>query len=71
MIMSKSETRVGTKAVLASWLASVKHITYTKYSNLPTEDKLNIQKEYGARNKEVVRVAGQSNRTQEGTSATV
>jgi hypothetical protein len=46
-------------------------MTYTKYSHLPTVEKLAIQKEYGTRGKKEVRVPGQSNPTQEGTATTV
>jgi len=61
----------GTRAVLNSWLSAVKHMTYTKYSHLPTAEKLAIQKEYGTRGKKEVRVPGQSNLPQEGTATTV
>jgi hypothetical protein len=61
----------GTRAVLGSWLSTKKHMTYTKYSHLPTAQKLEIQTEYKGRGRENVREPGQSNPTQEGTPATV
>lgn len=61
----------GTRKVMASWLQMKKHMTYTKYSHLPTVEKVAIQKEYSGRGKESVREPGQSNRSQEGTEETV
>lgn len=61
----------GTRAVMGSWLSTVKHMTYTKYSHLPTAEKLVIQKAYGTRGKKEVREPGQSNIPQEGTPATI
>jgi hypothetical protein len=61
----------GTRAVLGSWLSTVKRMTYTKYSHLPTAQKLEIMKEYNQRGKKEVRVPGQSDPTQEGTTPTV
>ena len=61
----------GTRAVMGSWLSTVKRMTYTKYSHLPTVEKLAIQKEYGTRGKKEVRVPGQSHPTQEGTETAI
>lgn len=61
----------GTRAVLGSWLSTVKHMTYTKYSHLPTAQKLDIQKEYAQRGKKEVRVPGQSDQIQEGTAPAI
>lgn len=61
----------GTRAVFGSWLSQVKHMTYTKYSHLATPQKLEIQAAYKKRGKENVRVAGQSNQTQEGEAIPV
>jgi hypothetical protein len=71
MAQSESPQGKGTRAVLGSWLQTKKRMTYTKYSNLPTAEKVAIQKEYQGRGKESVREPGQSNRTQEGTPATI
>jgi hypothetical protein len=65
------QSRQGTKAVLGSWLSQVKGMTYSKYSSLPTAQKLAIQEEYGKRGRKEVRVPGQSNPTQEGAPPTV
>jgi hypothetical protein len=59
----------GTRAVLGSWLSTKKGMTYTKYSHLPTDQKLAIMKEYAGRGS--VREPGQVDRTQEGTPTTV
>lgn len=61
----------GTRAVMGSWLSTKKGMTYTKYSHLPTEQKLAIMKEYAGRGKGSVREPGQSNPTQEGTPTAV
>lgn len=61
----------GTRAVMGSWLSTVKHMTYTRYSRLPTVEKLAIQKEYGERGRKEVRVPGQSIKTQEGETPAV
>jgi hypothetical protein len=71
MAKSESPQGKGTRAVMGSWLSTKKHMTYTKYSQLPTSEKLVIQKEYGGRGKGSVREPGQSNPTQEGTPAAV
>jgi hypothetical protein len=62
-------SQVGTKAQLGQWLSRTKSMTYTRYSHLPTAEKLAIQKEYS--NKGVKRESGQSSASQEGASATV
>jgi hypothetical protein len=36
----------GTRGRFRSWLASVKNMTYSKYSTLKVEEKVAIQKEY-------------------------
>ena len=59
----------GTRTQLSSWLSMKKGMTYTKYSHLPTEKKLEIQKEYGQRGKK--NESGQSSETQEGASPAV
>lgn len=41
--------QIGTRAVLRSWLSTVKNMTYTKYSHMKPADKLVIMKEYGER----------------------
>lgn len=61
----------GTRAVLGSWLSTKKGLTYTKYSHLPTDQKLAIMKEYAGRGRGSVREPGQVDRTQEGASTTV
>lgn len=57
----------GSRSVFGSWLQTKKRMTYTKYSHLPTAEKVAIQKEYAGRGKESVREPGQVDRTQEGT----
>ena len=64
-------SKIGTKAVLGSWLSTKKGMTYTKYSHLPTDQKVAIQKEYAGRGRTSVREPGQSGTAQEGTSTTV
>ena len=71
MAQSDSPQGKGTRAVMGSWLSTVKHMTYTKYSHLPTAQKLEIQKEYGQRGRKEVRVPGESNQAQEGTETAV
>lgn len=71
MAQSESPQGKGSRSVFGSWLSSVKHLTYTKYSHLPTAEKLAIQKEYGTRGKESVRVPGQSRGTPEGAPAAI
>lgn len=61
----------GTRAVMGSWLSTKKSMTYTKYSHLPTDQKLAIQKEYAGRGRGTVREPGQVDRTQEGTPTAV
>lgn len=63
--------QLGTKGQLVSWLSTVKSMTYTKYSKLPTAKKLEIQKEYGERGRKEVRVPGQSNKAQEGETPAI
>jgi hypothetical protein len=62
-------SQVGTKAQLGQWLSGTKSMTYTRYSHLPTAEKLAIQKEYS--NKGVKRESRQSSAAQEGESAAV
>jgi hypothetical protein len=45
----KQQQTIGTRAVLRSWLSTVKNMTYTKYSHMKTAEKLSIMKEYGER----------------------
>jgi len=71
MAQSESPQGKGTRAVMGSWLSTKKGMTYTKYSHLPTAQKLAIQKEYAGRGKDSVREPGQSNRIPEGTPTTV
>lgn len=71
MAQSDSPQGKGTRGVMISWLSAVKHMTYTKYSHMPTVEKLAIQKEYGERGRKEVRVPGQSNQTQEGIETAV
>jgi len=56
---------------LGSWLSTKKGMTYTKYSHLPTDQKLAIMKEYAGRGRESVREPGQVDRTPEGTPTAV
>lgn len=42
-------SQTGTKALMGQWLMQHKKMTYSKYSQLPTAKKLEIQKEYGSR----------------------
>lgn len=58
MAQSDSPQGKGTRGVMISWLSAVKHMTYTKYSHMPTVEKLAIQKEYGERGRKEVRVPG-------------
>ena len=71
MAQSESPQGKGTRAVMGSWLLTKKRMTYTKYSHLPTAEKLAIQKEYTGRGRENVREPGQSSAAPEGTPATV
>ncbi len=71
MAQSESPGGKGTRAVMGSWLSVKKGMTYTKYSHLPTDQKLAIQKEYAGRGRTSVREPGQSSAAQEGTPATV
>jgi hypothetical protein len=71
MAQSDSPQGKGTRAVMGSWLSTVKHMTYTKYSHLPTTEKLAIQEEYGKRGRKEVRVPGQVNQAQEGEAPAV
>ncbi len=71
MAQSDSPQGKGTRAVLCSWLQTAKGMTYTRYSKLPTTQKLDIQKEYGQRGRKEVRVAGQVNQAQEGEAPAV
>lgn len=70
MAQSDSPQGKGTRAVLISWLAHVKGMTYTKYSKLPTTQKLDIQQEYGKRGQKEVRVAGVSYKAEAELAAT-
>lgn len=63
-------SQIGTKAVLGSWLSTKKGMTYTKYSHLPTDQKVAIQKEYAGRGGKV-NEPGPSGVAQEGASTTV
>jgi hypothetical protein len=74
----KSQQQQGTRAVLRSWLSTVKNMTYTKYSHMKPAEKLEIMKEYGARKVgsglkkvQVKNESGQSDRAQEGTEVSV
>lgn len=42
---------IGTKEMFRGWLLEVKRMTYTKYSELPTDKKQAIQKEYANKHK--------------------
>ena len=37
---------IGTKRELRAWLQSMKRMTYTKYSSLPTDVKQDLMEEY-------------------------
>lgn len=39
-------SKIGTKETMRGWLQDHKHLTYSAYSELPTEKKLAIQSEY-------------------------
>lgn len=74
--MAQKQQQQGTRAVLRSWLETVKGMTYTKYSHMKTTDKLVIMKEYGARKvgaglKRKSNESGQSDSAQEGIEVSV
>lgn len=64
-------TRKGTRGVFNSWLLTKKGMTYSKYSGLPTEKKLAIQKEYHGKGRVTSNEPGQSHTEREGEATTV
>jgi hypothetical protein len=69
----QKQQQQGTRAVLRSWLSTVKNMTYTKYSHMKPAEKLAIMKEYGERKigsgmkRMPKNESGQSDSAQEGT----
>jgi len=61
----------GTRGVFNSWLTNKKGMTYSKYTQLPTDKKLAIQEEYGTKGKGKTNESGQSDPARKGETTAV